>query len=152
MGATNRLHALDPALRRPGRFDRTLQLQLPNEEGRLAILKVHPPHNLHRPSTQTTSHPPHSACLARTIQCTFHPPNLWPPPTLHQPTLWPPPTLHQPTLYPPPRIQLAPWPTPQVHAAKARIEGSNAELPRVAAATDGFSGAELANLVRHPPA
>ena len=41
VGATNRLAALDPALTRPGRFDRVLQLELPDEAGRLAILQVH---------------------------------------------------------------------------------------------------------------
>ena len=41
MAATNRLAALDPALTRPGRFDRVLQLALPDEAARLAILKVH---------------------------------------------------------------------------------------------------------------
>lgn len=41
MAATNRLVALDPALTRPGRFDRVLQLELPDEADRLAILKVH---------------------------------------------------------------------------------------------------------------
>ena len=41
MGATNRLGALDPALTRPGRFDRVLTLELPDETGRLEILRVH---------------------------------------------------------------------------------------------------------------
>ena len=41
IGATNRLSALDPALTRPGRFDRVLQLSLPDEASRLAILRVH---------------------------------------------------------------------------------------------------------------
>ena len=41
VGATNRLASLDPALLRPGRFDRVLQLQLPDAEARLAILHVH---------------------------------------------------------------------------------------------------------------
>lgn len=41
VGATNRLDALDPALVRPGRFDRVLQLPLPDEAGRLQILQVH---------------------------------------------------------------------------------------------------------------
>uniref|UniRef100_A0A7S3B9V2 Vesicle-fusing ATPase n=1 Tax=Haptolina ericina TaxID=156174 RepID=A0A7S3B9V2_9EUKA len=41
IGATNRLAALDPALVRPGRFDRVLQLSLPDEEQRLQILGVH---------------------------------------------------------------------------------------------------------------
>ncbi len=41
IGATNRVNALDPALRRPGRFDRELELNAPSKEGRLAILKIH---------------------------------------------------------------------------------------------------------------
>ena len=41
LGATNRADVLDPALVRPGRFDRHIGLELPDEKGRLAILKVH---------------------------------------------------------------------------------------------------------------
>lgn len=41
MGATNRPDLLDPALLRPGRFDRTVQVELPDREGRLHILKIH---------------------------------------------------------------------------------------------------------------
>lgn len=41
MGATNRYEILDPALTRPGRFDRVVRINLPDEEGRLAILRVH---------------------------------------------------------------------------------------------------------------
>ncbi|HVE47460.1 MAG TPA: AAA family ATPase [Acidimicrobiales bacterium] len=41
MGATNRPDILDPALLRPGRFDRTIGLERPDEEGRLAVLQVH---------------------------------------------------------------------------------------------------------------
>ena len=41
IGATNRVNALDPALRRPGRFDRELELNVPGTKGRLAILKIH---------------------------------------------------------------------------------------------------------------
>lgn len=40
IGATNRPDALDPALRRAGRFDRELQLGIPNEDARLKILNV----------------------------------------------------------------------------------------------------------------
>ena len=73
VGATNRLSSLDPALLRPGRFDRVLQLQLPDAEARLAIL--------------------------------------------------------------------------QVHARRTAIADAARVLPAMAAASDGFSGAELANLV-----
>jgi cell division protease FtsH len=41
MAATNRPDILDPALLRPGRFDRTIVVPLPENEERLAILKVH---------------------------------------------------------------------------------------------------------------
>ena len=41
MGATNRYEVLDPALTRPGRFDRLVRISLPDATGRLAILKVH---------------------------------------------------------------------------------------------------------------
>lgn len=44
VGATNRLSALDPALTRPGRFDRVLKLSLPHEKSRLEILRVHARH------------------------------------------------------------------------------------------------------------
>lgn len=41
MAATNRADVLDPALTRPGRFDRTITVDLPDKQGRSAILKVH---------------------------------------------------------------------------------------------------------------
>ncbi len=41
IGATNRQDDIDPALRRPGRFDREIDINVPNEEGRLDILKIH---------------------------------------------------------------------------------------------------------------
>jgi cell division protease FtsH len=41
MGATNRYDILDPALTRPGRFDRVVRISLPDERGRLDILRVH---------------------------------------------------------------------------------------------------------------
>jgi transitional endoplasmic reticulum ATPase len=41
IGATNRVNAIDPALRRPGRFDREIELGVPDEEGRLEILNIH---------------------------------------------------------------------------------------------------------------
>eukprot|EP00894_Picocystis_sp_ML_P000054 jgi/Pico_ML_1/50571/g1757.t2 len=41
VAATNRADLLDPALMRAGRFDRKIKIQLPTEEGRFEILKVH---------------------------------------------------------------------------------------------------------------
>lgn len=41
IGATNRPDALDPALRRPGRFDREIELRVPDREGRGEILQIH---------------------------------------------------------------------------------------------------------------
>ena len=41
IGATNRYEVMDPALCRPGRFDRIVRVDLPNEAGRCAILRVH---------------------------------------------------------------------------------------------------------------
>ena len=41
IGATNRPDALDPALRRPGRFDREIEIGIPDQTGRLEILEIH---------------------------------------------------------------------------------------------------------------
>jgi len=41
LGATNRPESIDPALRRPGRFDREIEVGVPNAEGRLEILQIH---------------------------------------------------------------------------------------------------------------
>ena len=41
IGATNRPEALDPALRRPGRFDREIEIGIPDRDGRLEILQIH---------------------------------------------------------------------------------------------------------------
>jgi cell division protease FtsH len=41
LGATNRPEILDPALLRPGRFDRRIAVQTPDKTGRLEILKIH---------------------------------------------------------------------------------------------------------------
>ncbi|XP_044747035.1 ATPase family AAA domain-containing protein 2-like [Coccinella septempunctata] len=49
IGATNRLDALDPALRRPGRFDKELYFPMPSTEARKEIIQVH---------TKTWKHPP----------------------------------------------------------------------------------------------
>ena len=41
IGATNRVNAIDPALRRPGRFDREIELGVPDRNGRLEVLQIH---------------------------------------------------------------------------------------------------------------
>ncbi len=41
IGATNIPNSLDPALRRPGRFDREIELGVPSKQGRLEILQIH---------------------------------------------------------------------------------------------------------------
>ena len=41
IAATNRPNAIDPALRRPGRFDREIEVPVPDRDGRLEILKIH---------------------------------------------------------------------------------------------------------------
>ena len=41
IGATNRVNSIDPALRRPGRFDREVEISVPDKQGRLSILKIH---------------------------------------------------------------------------------------------------------------
>ena len=41
IGATNRPNALDPALRRPGRFDREIEIPVPDQQGRREILEIH---------------------------------------------------------------------------------------------------------------
>ena len=41
IGATNRPDSVDPALRRPGRFDREIEISVPNVDGRLEVLQIH---------------------------------------------------------------------------------------------------------------
>ena len=41
IAATNRPDSIDPALRRPGRFDREIEIGIPDDEGRLDILSIH---------------------------------------------------------------------------------------------------------------
>ena len=41
IGATNRVNDIDPALRRPGRFDREIEIGVPNTDGRYEILLIH---------------------------------------------------------------------------------------------------------------
>jgi len=41
VGASNRPNAIDPALRRPGRFDREIEIRVPDKAGRLQILNIH---------------------------------------------------------------------------------------------------------------
>ena len=41
IGATNRPEALDPALRRPGRFDREIEIGVPDQKGRYEVIQIH---------------------------------------------------------------------------------------------------------------
>ena len=41
IGATNRVNAIDPALRRPGRFDREIEIGVPDKNGRKELLQIH---------------------------------------------------------------------------------------------------------------
>ncbi len=41
IGATNLVDSIDPALRRPGRFDREIEIGIPDKQGRLEILQIH---------------------------------------------------------------------------------------------------------------
>ncbi len=41
ISATNRPNAIDPALRRPGRFDREIEIKVPDKKGRMSILAIH---------------------------------------------------------------------------------------------------------------
>ena len=41
IAATNRPNAIDPALRRPGRFDREIEIGVPDQQGRLEVLQIH---------------------------------------------------------------------------------------------------------------
>jgi transitional endoplasmic reticulum ATPase len=41
IAATNRPDSIDPALRRPGRFDREIEIGIPDQEGRMEILQIH---------------------------------------------------------------------------------------------------------------
>lgn len=52
IGATNRIDAIDPALRRAGRFDRELYFPLPNSQARLEILQVHMQTWKHKPTQE----------------------------------------------------------------------------------------------------
>jgi len=56
IGATNRPGALDPALRRPGRFDREIEIGVPDKQGRHEVLQIHtrgmPLHGIEKPEDQ----------------------------------------------------------------------------------------------------
>ncbi|KAL0574316.1 AAA+-type ATPase [Marasmius crinis-equi] len=58
IGTTNRLNAIDPALRRPGRFDREIEIGIPDSDARLAILEVllsKTPHAIPREELRTVA-------------------------------------------------------------------------------------------------
>ena len=58
IAATNRPDILDPALLRPGRFDRQVVVPLPELDDRLPILEVHCKRQAHRPPTSTSTSSP----------------------------------------------------------------------------------------------
>lgn len=55
IGATNRIESVDPALRRPGRFDKELYFPLPSTDARKEILQVHTQSWKTKPSNQFLS-------------------------------------------------------------------------------------------------
>jgi transitional endoplasmic reticulum ATPase len=57
IAATNRPNAIDPALRRPGRFDREIEIKVPSKAGRLEILQIHTRHMPLAQSTENEKHP-----------------------------------------------------------------------------------------------
>ncbi len=59
IAATNRPNAIDPALRRPGRFDREIEIKVPDKRGRFEILQIH---TRHMPLTQEVDLEKLSAC------------------------------------------------------------------------------------------
>ncbi|XP_076267711.1 ATPase family AAA domain-containing protein 2-like isoform X2 [Rhynchophorus ferrugineus] len=61
VGATNRIEAVDPALRRPGRFDKELYFPLPGTSARREILEVH---------TASWKHKPNAKVLATLVEST----------------------------------------------------------------------------------
>ena len=67
LAATNRPDVLDPALLRPGRFDRQVTVAFPDRAGREAILRIHSRISPSpRPSTWTSSRVPRRGSRART--------------------------------------------------------------------------------------
>ncbi len=57
IAATNRPNAIDPALRRPGRFDREIEIKVPSKSGRLEILQIHTRHMPLAQSLESDKHP-----------------------------------------------------------------------------------------------
>jgi len=64
IAATNRAHRLDKALLRPGRFDRRIEVELPDRLGREAILKVHSKNKALSPTVNLTSLAAHTTGLS----------------------------------------------------------------------------------------
>ena len=120
MAATNRYEILDQALTRPGRFDRLVRINLPDEDGRLAILKVRRRAN----AMPCPASRPHDRAQQ---QCSA---NICDGPLAG-------PCLLKPTVTRGTRAQ--------VHCRKLRLS-DDVQLKLVAAAARQFSGAELAAL------
>lgn len=65
IGMTNRIDMLDPAILRPGRFDLHVEIGLPDEKGRLDILRIHTRYEIRIYITLSLSpNPPHSHALS----------------------------------------------------------------------------------------
>ena len=65
IGATNIPEMIDPALRRPGRFDREIVIPVPNVEGRRAILRIHSRRMPLAPDVESGPSGPDHSCLCR---------------------------------------------------------------------------------------
>jgi ATPase family AAA domain-containing protein 2 len=82
IGATNRPDAIDPALRRPGRFDRELQFSLPDARARASILNIHTgtlstTNNCWQPRVSSTISARITLC-SRLMHCTLFEENYFP--------------------------------------------------------------------------
>ena len=128
MGATNRPNSIDPALRRFGRFDREIDIGVPDEVGRLEVL-VRRKRNRHRQVWQVAC-PIYRAPLRDSATHKHH---------------------HRPTAARVAAIALTPSPLPasplvqRIHTKNMKLD-DGVDMERVAKETHGFVGADLAQL------
>ncbi|CAI9106511.1 OLC1v1005689C1 [Oldenlandia corymbosa var. corymbosa] len=71
IGATNRPNSIDPALRRFGRFDKEIDIGVPDEVGRLEVLRIHTKHMKHDEAVdlERISKDTHELCTEAALQC-----------------------------------------------------------------------------------